>query len=160
MAAAFRWGCEMTETFIRNDLSLVVDETNKINRYIAKSLWSIGTDIKIRELEDFTMSWEEVQQEGGPEAVWAMFEECYKKEAHAPNDEVFIKHKLDVDNDPFKHLITYKVTALYNVKNIEEEYSEIKSRIVEEFVLTWDELDKGKFHHQVCEDLNKKYNII
>lgn len=152
----------LTETFIRNDLSIEVDNFKQTNRYFVKSLWRVGSETKERVVEDFTMTWEEVEQEGGADKVRADFEECYKKEAPKAEDEKFIRNELNIDNDPFKSLITYKVSALYDVKRVCEtgtEYWKLKARVIEEFSLTWDEVDK-RGHHNVIMNLREKYNIV
>lgn len=152
----------MTESFIRNVLAVEVDEIAKTNRYTAKSLWSVGSETKTREIEDLTMTWEEVEHEGGAEAVWADFEGCYKKKAPPENDEIFLENTLDIDNDGLKHVITYRVSALYDVKQIAPdgyEYYTLKMRTIEEFSLTWEEIEKQGFHHDITNRLNEKYNI-
>jgi|GEM_PF-2183008 len=80
------------------------------------------------------------------------------KELQKSNKLEFIKNVLDINVDSFKQVNTYTIKAMYN--DIDEEgYRTIKFKLVDEFSLTWDEIEKDGGISQVNKDLKECYGV-
>lgn len=76
-------------------------------------------------------------------------------------DKIFIKNVLDVENDYFKGEITYRVSAMYDVKYEDEqgEFYEIEHEILEESTVSYEELKEVGGAGVFFEDLKAEYKI-
>lgn len=73
---------KMKEFFIKNILDVDVDAMRQRNRYIVRALYDVeqpGGFYKLdqRTIEDLTLTWDEIEQEGGIAEVNKQFKECY-----------------------------------------------------------------------------------
>lgn len=74
----------------------------------------------------------------------------------------FIKNILDTKVDNRREMITYKISAMYDVPYVATDghtYYDVEQETIERITLTWDEIDKLGGPGKVVEDLKKKYNI-
>ena len=74
----------------------------------------------------------------------------------------FIKNILDTKVDNRREMITYKISAMYDVPYVAADghtYYDVEQETIERITLTWDEIDKLGGPGKVVEDLKKKYNI-
>lgn len=76
-------------------------------------------------------------------------------------DKIFIKNVLDVENDYFKGEITYRVSAMYDVK-YEDEYGEfydVEHEMLEEGTISYDELKEVGGVVAFLKNLQAEYKI-
>lgn len=73
----------MKEIFIKNVLEVDVDGARQENRYIVRALYDVDHEgdgeysLEQRIIEDVTMSWKEIEKEGGIVEVNKQFKEGY-----------------------------------------------------------------------------------
>lgn len=70
----------------------------------------------------------------------------------------FIRHKLNVEADGLRHMNHYIVYAMYN-RIHDEGWADVKSKVVEKFSISWDEMEKRGCPDVISKELRKKYNI-
>ena len=72
----------MKEIFIRNVMDVDVDGLKGVNRYTIKQMYDVVNEegyatIKHRSIEDLTLTWDEIEEEGGIAEINKQFRECY-----------------------------------------------------------------------------------
>lgn len=70
------------EIFIRNVLNVDVDGLRHRNRYVVKAMYDVEQPdgyykLVQRVIEDVTMTWDEIEEEGGVAEVNKQLRECY-----------------------------------------------------------------------------------
>jgi len=73
------------EIFIKNDLQVDVDGLRHRNRYIVRAMYDVrhederGVHYKLeqRVIEDLTLTWDEIEQEGGVVEINKQLKKCY-----------------------------------------------------------------------------------
>ena len=77
------------------------------------------------------------------------------------NGVEFIKVIKDVKVDGLKGINTYTISILYNKKHIDKhgEYWDVKTLIIDQFQLTWDEIERDGGIAQINSDLKEVYCI-
>jgi hypothetical protein len=68
--------------FVKNVLSVDVDGSRGINHYVIKAQYDAidedgFADIVYKIVDDFTMTWKEIEEEGGISAINKDLKECY-----------------------------------------------------------------------------------
>ena len=70
----------------------------------------------------------------------------------------FIKNVLDINNDAIRQIIHFTIKEMYD--EIQPEgYAIIKFKLIDEFDITWDEIEANGGIENVNEKVRKKYNI-
>ena len=72
----------MKEIFIKNVLDVEVDGLRGINRYVVKAMYDEIQEegyatIKYRTIEDITLTWSEIEEEGGIAEINRQLKEIY-----------------------------------------------------------------------------------
>lgn len=68
--------------FIKNILEIDIDSINQTNRYIVRSVYDVVdnegfADIEQKVIEDLTMTWQDIKEEGGIAEVNRELQRCY-----------------------------------------------------------------------------------
>ena len=71
--------------FIKNTLDVDVDALNSRNRYIVRAMYDVRQEdergvwfkLEQRIIEDVTLTWDEIEQEGGIAEINKQLTECY-----------------------------------------------------------------------------------
>lgn len=75
----------MEEIFVKNVLDVEVDGLRGTNRYIVKAQYDVRKEdargvwyeLKHKVIEDLTLTWKEIEEEGGVAEINKQFKECY-----------------------------------------------------------------------------------
>ena len=72
----------MKEIFIKNVMGVDVDGLKGVNKYTIKQMYNVVNEegyatIKHRLIEDLTLTWDEIEEEGGIAEINKQFRECY-----------------------------------------------------------------------------------
>lgn len=77
------------------------------------------------------------------------------------NNIEFIKVIKDVKVDSLNEINTYTISILYNKRNIDKlgEYWSVETLVIDQFQLTWDEIEQDGGIEQINSDLKEVYCI-
>ena len=78
------------------------------------------------------------------------------------NNLEFIKNEVDVDVDGLRGINHYRISAMYNRIHVDEkgfEWADLTFKVIDEFDLTWDEIEKDGGIAQVNRDLKECYGV-
>lgn len=77
------------------------------------------------------------------------------------NGVEFIKIDKDIKVDALKGINTYTISILYNKRNIDKlgEYWSVETLVIDQFQLTWDEIEQDGGIEQINNDIKETYCI-
>lgn len=77
------------------------------------------------------------------------------------NKANFIRNILDTEVDGLRGVNRYRVTAMYNEHHEDngKQWASVESEVIDEFDLSWDEIEQRGGVGSIIEEICKKYEI-